>query len=60
MNSKIMESIFLTSTMDSPIPNMNIEDVSSGVVNISEAIAKYGPAVVIAAVFFVIFMMFPP
>ena len=57
MNSKLIESIFLTSTMDSPIPNMNIEDASSGVVNISEAIYKYGPAVVIAAVFFVIFMI---
>ena len=46
-------STFLTADM----PNVDIKDASEGVVNISEAISKYGLAVVIMAVFFVIFMI---
>lgn len=46
-------STFLTSDM----PNVDISNVTTGVVNISEAISKYGVAIVIMAVFFVIFMI---
>lgn len=46
-------STFLTAEM----PNVDISNVSTGVVNISEAISKYGIAIVIMAVFFVIFMI---
>ena len=47
-------SIFLTSTTST---TPNISNVSDSVVDISEAISKYGVAVVIMAVFFVIFMI---
>ena len=54
MNNYIQPlSVFLTSEM----PNIDIGNASNGVVNISEAISKYGIAIVIMAVFFVIFMI---
>ena len=46
-------SVFLTADM----PNMDISNAANGVVNISEAISKYGIAIVIMAVFFIIFMI---
>ena len=46
-------STFLTADM----PNMDIGNVANGVVNVSEAISKYGIAIVVMAVFFVIFMI---
>ena len=48
-------STFLAAEM--PMPNMDIGNVTTGVVNVSEAISKYGIVVVIMAVFFVIFMI---
>ena len=48
-------STFLTAEM--PMPNTDISNAANGVVNISEAISKYGIAIVIMAVFFVIFMI---
>lgn len=48
-------STFLTAEMN--MPNMDIGQVSTGVVNISDAISKYGIAIVIMAVFFIIFMI---
>ena len=54
MNLKLQPlSTFLTADM----PNMDIGNVSTGVVNVSEAISKYGIAIVVMAVFFVIFMI---
>lgn len=48
-------STFLTAEM--PMPNIDIGNTATGVVNISEAISKYGIAIVIMAVFFIIFMI---
>lgn len=42
---------------DVAMPNIDINNAANGVVNISEAISKYGIAIVIMAVFFVIFMI---
>lgn len=41
----------------STTPNVNINNVTDSVVDLSEAISKYGIAIVIMAVFFVIFMI---
>lgn len=49
----ILSTILTTDVM----PNTDIGNAAEGVVNISEAISKYGIAIVIMAVFFVIFMI---
>lgn len=56
MNTLLLPSLILTNTISNDsMPS--VEEMSTGVVNISEAISKYGAAIVIMAVFFVIFMI---
>ena len=53
----LFQPLSLSTILTAEMPNMDIGNVSTGVVNISEAISKYGIAIVIMAVFFVIFMI---
>jgi len=45
------------SSLSATTPNININNMTDSVIDISEAISKYGIAIVIMAVFFVIFMI---
>lgn len=56
MNGYIQPVLSTILTADT-MPNTDIGNAAEGVVNISEAISKYGIAIVLMAVFFVIFMI---
>lgn len=52
-NQPLLSTILTADAM----PNIDISNAANGVINISEAISKYGVAIVILAVFFVVFMI---